>query len=68
MVQLNTRSRRFAHDTEDGLIVSETTRLGRGEWFAHQWGAQLDGGTATKTLLEAMTYLIDSFRQMFPEH
>lgn len=65
---MNTRSRRFTHDTEDGLIVSEATRVGQKKWFAHHWGPELDGGISTKTLRDAMTYLIESFRQMFPEH
>jgi hypothetical protein len=61
------RPHRFVHDTEDGLIVSEATRRGR-KWFAHNWGPQLDGGTTTETLDEAMVYLIETFQQMFPEH
>ena len=61
------RSHRFVHDTEDGLIVSEATRRGQ-KWFAHHWGPELDGGTTTETLEEAMTYLNESFQQMFPEH
>ena len=65
---MNSRSRRFTHDTEDGLIASEAKRLGRGKWFAHHWGPQLDGGTTTTTLREAITYLTESFQQMFPEH
>jgi hypothetical protein len=65
---MNSRSRRFTHDTEDGLIASEATRLGRGKWFAHHWGPQLDGGTTTPTLREANAYLTESFQQMFPEH
>src|ERR1017187_7330453 len=64
---MKTRLHRFVHDTEDGLIVSEATRVGR-KWFAHHWGSELDGGTHTKTLREAIAYLIASFRQMFPEH
>jgi hypothetical protein len=65
---MNTTARRFIHDTEDGLIVSETTRQGRGKWLAHHWGPQLDGARNTKTLKDGMTYLIESFQQMFPEH
>lgn len=65
---MNTTARRFIHETQDGLIVSETTRLGRGKWLAHHWGPQLDGARNTKTLKDGMTYLIESFQQMFPEH
>ena len=65
---MNGPSRRFTHDTDDGVIVSEVTRVRRGKWFAHHWGPQLDGGRATKTLTEANAYLIESFQQMFPEH
>ena len=34
-VMMRNRSvRQFHHDTEDGLIVSEVTRLGPGKWLA----------------------------------
>ena len=59
---------KFFHDTEDGLIVSEVTRLRRRSWLAHHFGPQLDGGTTTQTLREAKAYLEESFWQMFPEH
>ena len=60
--------RRFIHDTEDGLIVSEVMHAGSRKWVAHHWGPQLDGGRTTRTLREAMDYLTVSFSQMFPEH
>lgn len=62
------QSHRFTHDTDDGLIVSQVTRLGPKKWLAHHWGPQLDGGRTTRTLREAVVYLIESFQQMFPEH
>ena len=62
------RSHWFTHDTDDGVIVSEVTRLGPTKWFAHHWGPQMDGGMTTRTLMEAVTYLTQSFQQMFPEH
>ena len=65
---MKSRSRKFTHDTEDGLVVSEAIRLGRRKWFAHHWGPQLDGGTTTTTLRQANAYLTESFQQMFPEH
>jgi hypothetical protein len=58
----------FSHDTEDGMIVSEVHRVGRGKWLARHYGPQLDGGKLTKTLREANTYLLESFKLMFPEH
>lgn len=56
------------HDTDDGLVVSEVTRLAPGEWFAHHYGPLLDGGKPTRTLWGAVAYLAESFHQMFPEH
>ena len=58
----------FLHHTEDGFIISEVTRLGRRKWFAHHFGLQLDGGKIAPTLRDAVTYLMESFREMFPEH
>ena len=60
--------RRFIHDTEDGLIISEVMHAGSRKWVAHHWGPQLDGGRITRTLREAMDYLTESFGRMFPEH
>jgi len=65
---ISARSFRFTHDTDDGLIVSEVTRVRRGKWLAHHWGPQLDGGRTMKTLPEAISYLLESFQQMFPIH
>ena len=65
---MDNASRRFVHDTEDGLIVSEAKQLGENEWLAHHWGPQLDGGGTFRSLGAAMTYLRESFEQMFPEH
>jgi hypothetical protein len=58
----------FTHATEDGLIVSEVVETINGEWLARHVGPQLDGGRVTRTLWEANEYLLESFRQMFPEH
>lgn len=64
----NTPAHRFTHDTDDGLIESEVTLIGSKKWLGHHWGPQLDGGMTWSTMGEAVTYLIESFQQMFPEH
>jgi hypothetical protein len=56
------------HDTDDGLIVSVVTQLGDRKWSARHFGPQLEGGRITKTFRQALTYLTESFEQMFPEH
>jgi len=61
-------SRRFWHDTEDGLIILEVVQMINGECLARHSGPKLDGGTVTRTVSEAMDYLRESFQQMFPEH
>ena len=65
---VKTRRLDFCHDTEDGIIVSEVHRVGRGKWFARHYGSQLDGGKLTRTLREANAYLLESFHLMFPKH
>jgi hypothetical protein len=56
---MNDPLRRFTHDTDDGIIVSEVTRVSRGKCFARHSGPQLDGGRTAKTLDEADAYLIE---------
>ena len=57
----------FVHDTADGFIYSRTEKRGS-QWEAHHWGDQLAGGRICNTMREANEYLVNCFREMFPEH
>jgi hypothetical protein len=39
-----------------------------GKWVVRHWGRQLDGGRICASVEEANAYLMESFKQMFPEH
>jgi len=59
---------RSIHFTEDGPIFGASHERADGKWLARHWGRQLQGMRVCDTLEEANAYLIDSFRQMFPDH
>jgi hypothetical protein len=61
-------SLRSIHITSDGPIFSSKRRLDDGTWEAYHWGQTMEGVAACKTAKAAEAYLIESFRQMFPEH
>ena len=59
---------RSIHFTEDGPIFGAIHCGADGKWVARHWGRQLAGFHVCDSVEEANAYLIDSFRQMFPEH
>jgi len=59
---------RSIHLTEDGPIFGAMHCGADGKWVVRNWGRQLAGFHICDSLEEANAYLIDSFRQMFPEH
>ena len=58
----------MAHFIQDGLIYSRITQLQDGHFWAQHWGCEIQGGVRFRELADALTYLLDSFIQMFPEH
>ena len=62
------RRLRSVHITEDGPIFGSMHSKADGKWLARHWGRQLDGGRTCDSVEEANAYLMESFRQMFPEH
>ena len=59
---------RSIHITEDGPIFEAMYSRADGKWVARHWGRQLDGSQVCDSMEEANAYLMESFRQMFPEH
>lgn len=58
----------FSHDTADGEVLIEATRMHAGEWVARYHGAHLDGTATFTSLREAFRFLRRSFSEMYPEH
>ena len=59
---------RSIHITEGGPIFGAMHCEADGKWVARHWGRQLDGGRVCDSVEESNEYLMESFRQMFPEH
>jgi hypothetical protein len=59
---------RAIHITKDGPIFGAVHNGPDGKWVARHWGRQLDGSRICGSVEEANAYLMESFRQMFPEH
>jgi hypothetical protein len=59
---------RSVHITEDGPVFGAIHCGADGKWVARHWGRQLDGGRICDSMEEANAYLMESFRQMFPDH
>jgi hypothetical protein len=62
------RRLRSIHITEDGPVFGAMHRGAHGKWIARHWGRQLEGGRISDSAEDANAYLMESFRQMFPEH
>jgi hypothetical protein len=62
------RRLRSVHITEDGPVFGAMHDGAEGKYVARHWGRQLDGGRTCDSAEEANAYLMESFRQMFPEH
>jgi hypothetical protein len=58
----------FSHDTADGTVVLEASRLETRVWEAHFRGAHLEGKETFPSLREAFRFLRRSFAEMYPEH
>jgi hypothetical protein len=59
---------RSIHITEDGPVFGAMHSGADGKWVARHWGRQLDGGRICASVEEANAYLMESFKQMYPEH
>jgi hypothetical protein len=58
----------MTHYTPDGLFCSRVTQLQDGSFWAHHWGCQVDVWGRFRDHSDAVSYLLDSFIQMFPKH
>ncbi len=58
----------FSHDTADGEVSLEATRLQPRRWLARFRGAHLEGTETFPSLREAFRFLRRSFAEMYPEH
>jgi len=58
----------FTHDTPQGPIRLLVRQSAQGDWEAAFAGRQLEGLRRFATVAEANDYLLESFREMFPEH
>jgi hypothetical protein len=58
----------FSHDTADGEVNLEATRLHSRAWLARFRGAHLDGSDTFESLRDAFRFLRRSFAEMYPEH
>lgn len=58
----------FSHDTADGTVTLEATRLQAGVWEARFRGGNLEGTETLTSLREAFRFLRRSFAEMYPEH
>lgn len=56
------------HDTVEGPVRLLVRATEQGDWQALFWGSQLEGARRFPTVAEANDYLLESFREMFPEH
>ncbi len=56
------------HDTSDGPVRLWVRRTPEGDWEALFSGEQLGGARRFATIAEANEYLLEAFREMFPEH
>ena len=64
-----TRKRlRSIHITEDGPVFGAMHSGADGKWVVRHWGRNLAGGRICDSVEGANAYLMESFRQMFPEH
>jgi hypothetical protein len=58
----------FNHDTADGTVTLEATRLQPGVWEARFGGGNLEGSEMLPSLREAFRFLRRAFAEMYPEH
>lgn len=58
----------FTHDTSDGPVRLLVRQTDDGQWEAAFSGQQLEGARRFPTIAEANDYLLECFREMFPEH
>ncbi len=58
----------FNHDTADGTVTLEATRLQERVWEARFRGCNLEGTGTFPSLREAFRFLRRSFAEMYPAH
>ena len=56
------------HFTPEGHFHSRITQMQDAHYWAHYWNCQIHDGRSFRDRDDAVTYLLDSFIKLFPEH